>query len=127
MSRALLVPSVAAGASVCAAALLAAYAGAIAVNLVRGRRHVACGCLGPAAEQPLHAGLLLRNGVLVALAGIAALAPSGRGLSALDAFTIGAAIATVTLIYMATDGLLANRGLRSPSALDSQERGELLT
>src|SRR5262245_36242637 len=31
-----------------AAALLALYAAAIAINLARGRRHLDCGCAGPA-------------------------------------------------------------------------------
>ena len=44
----LLVPGAGPAPALAAAALLSVYAGAIAVNLARGRRHVSCGCAGPA-------------------------------------------------------------------------------
>src|SRR5262245_65540349 len=36
-----------------AAALLVLYAGAMAINLARGRRHIDCGCAGPAARRSI--------------------------------------------------------------------------
>src|SRR5262249_14927936 len=51
-----------------AAALLGLYAAAIAVNLARGRRHLDCGCTGPALRRPISGWLVLRNLVLVAIA-----------------------------------------------------------
>ena len=54
------------GALVAAAALLAAYGAAIGVNLARGRRHIDCGCVGPAARRPIGGWLVARNGVLAA-------------------------------------------------------------
>jgi len=103
----LLVPATAFVAGAAAVAVLVVYTAAIGWNLARGRRHVACGCFGPAAEQPLHGGLLLRNGVLVAMALAALLPSSARPLGALDAFTVLAATATLALLGVAVDGLAA--------------------
>lgn len=118
LAAALWVPASGPAAAVAAAGVLVVYAGAIAANLVRGRRHVACGCLGPAAEQPLHGGLLARNGVLAAAA-LASTAPvSARALGGTDVFTGVAAVATLALLYLAADGLLAAgrlAGARGPA------------
>lgn len=108
LALALWVPVTAPAAAGAAAAVLAAYAAAIGVNLLRGRRHVACGCLGPAAEQPLHAGLVVRNGVLVAAALLAALPVGARPLAALDVATVLLGVATLCFLYLAADGLLAS-------------------
>jgi len=108
LAVALLVPALAPTAALLGAVLLALYGAAIAVNLARGRRHVACGCLGPSADEPLHAGMLARNAVLV-LAALAAAAPAGpRPLGAADLFTVAAAATTLALLYLAADGLLAS-------------------
>src|SRR5262245_1519036 len=53
---------------VAAALLLALYAGAIALNLARGRRWLDCGCLGPALRQPISGALVARNALLAAAA-----------------------------------------------------------
>src|SRR5205814_5598890 len=47
-----------------AAALLCVYAVAMAINLARGRRHLDCGCAGPAHRQPISGGLVVRNALL---------------------------------------------------------------
>jgi hypothetical protein len=81
---------------VAAAALFGLFATAIAVNLVRGRSHIACGCFGASDDSPLSGALFLRA---VALAGGALLtvAPwpeprlpptSAEGLSALLAAAV---------------------------------------
>jgi len=103
----LLVPAAAGAASLAVLALLALYAAAVGVNLARGRCHVACGCLGPAADQPIHPGLLVRNAVLMLAAAGAAWPASGRTLTLLDAFTVAAGVATLALLYLAAEGLLA--------------------
>src|SRR2546428_13263493 len=36
-----------------ACAILVVYATAIAINLARGRRHIDCGCAGPAGRRPI--------------------------------------------------------------------------
>jgi uncharacterized membrane protein YphA (DoxX/SURF4 family) len=117
LALALLVPATAPAAGLAAAGLLAVYAFAIGANLARGRRHVACGCLGPAAEQPIHAGLLVRNGALIVAAGVAALPAASRPLVPLDAFTAVAAAMTLALLYAAADGLMA--AARTAALLDA--------
>jgi hypothetical protein len=103
-----LLPGAATVACLAGALLLAVYSLAIAVNLVRGRRTIDCGCGGPGGERPLRGDLLLRNAGVAALLCIAALAPSARALVWLDAVTILGAIATLSLLYAALDVAAAN-------------------
>jgi hypothetical protein len=92
------------------AALLALYSAAIAVNLLRGRRDIDCGCFGPALHAGLGGGLLARNAALLAAAA-AGLAPvSPRALGALDAATIAAALAFLGFAHAAATRLLARPG-----------------
>jgi hypothetical protein len=91
VATALAVSATAHAGLVAAAALLVLYGGAIAVNLGRGRRHIDCGCLGPAARQPIRGGLVARNAVL-ALAALGALVPvAPRPLGWVDAVSVGGA------------------------------------
>lgn len=93
-----------------AAGLLAVYSAAIAVNLLRGRRDIDCGCFGPALHVGLGGGLLARNAVLLAAAA-AGLAPvSTRPLEALDAATVAGALAFLALAHAAAARLLAAPG-----------------
>ena len=90
-----------------AAALLGLYAAAIAVNLARGRRHLDCGCTGPALRRPISGWLVLRNLVLIAIA-LADLAPvTPRSLIWIDRLTVVAATAAFAACWMAADHLLA--------------------
>jgi hypothetical protein len=91
-----------------AAALLAGYALAIGVNLLRGRRHIDCGCGG--AAQPLSAWLVGRNLVLAAAFAAGAGAPSARTLGMLDAFSVAGSLAALALLWRAMDVALANGG-----------------
>jgi hypothetical protein len=59
-----------------AAALLALFAVAMAVNIRRGRTDIDCGCFQSALKQTLSWRLVARNAVLVAALGLAAL-PAG--------------------------------------------------
>jgi len=104
----LCIPGVAAAAAGTAAGLLALYAGAISINLIRGRHDIDCGCAGPARRQLLSVGLVARNGVLVAAALASALPAAARVLMWIDCVTVAAAVATLALLYAAVDGLLAN-------------------
>ena len=95
----LLLPWTAAAASLGAGFVLLGYAIAIAVNLARGRSEIECGCGGPG--ESLHPRLLLRNAVLIGACLVAATTPAPRGLVALDLFTIGSGLLTVTLLWAA--------------------------
>jgi hypothetical protein len=90
-----------------AGGLLAIYSTAIAVNLLRGRRDIDCGCFGPALQVRLGGGLVARNAALLgaALAGLAPVSP--RPLEALDAATVAAALAFLALAHAAAARLLA--------------------
>lgn len=111
LAFALLVPVSRAWAALGAASLIALYAGAIGINLWRGRRDIDCGCAGPDQAQPLRPVLLLRNSALVGLALLASVMPVVRDLGFFDGFVTVAASAVALLIYAAADGLLANSPL----------------
>lgn len=90
------------------ALLLALYSLAIACNLARGRREIDCGCGGPGGRRPLGIGLVLRNGVLVALLLLASLRASPRALLALDAVTAAGLLGVLALLHAGWDVALAN-------------------
>jgi hypothetical protein len=92
-----------------AAALLLVYAGAVAVNLVRGRRDLDCGCFGPARRQPIGPRLVARNVALAVAAAGGAAAPLPRPLVWLDAVTVGAATVALAALWIAAEGLHAHR------------------
>jgi hypothetical protein len=102
----LLLPRTRAAAALAGACLLALYAAAIALNLLRGRRELSCGCGGPDERRPIAAWMVTRNlGLAVALSGVAL--PSGaRPLEGVDLLTVVAGIAVAALLYMSADGLL---------------------
>jgi hypothetical protein len=102
----LCIPAVAAAAACAAAGLLALYAGAIGINLVRGRRDIDCGCAGPMRRQPISAALVLRNAALAGAALACALPASSRAFTWIDGITVAASVATLVLLYAAVDGLL---------------------
>ena len=87
-----------------AAALLCVYAVAMAINLARGRRHLDCGCAGPAHRQPISGGLVVRNALLAATV-LVAVRP--RPLLWVDVLTVTAATATLAALYASLDRLLA--------------------
>jgi len=96
--------------SACAAALglLCAYSGAIALNLVRGRRDIDCGCSGPALRQPLTPWLLARNALLGGIAA-ACLAPVGeRALVWVDSVTLLGGFLVLVALYAASNRMLAS-------------------
>jgi len=93
---------------VATALLLALYAAAIAVNLVRGRRDIDCGCAGPNARQPLSEWLLVRNALLVAAALVCLGGAGARPLSWIDALTVAGGVAMLVAAWLAGHRLLAN-------------------
>ncbi len=87
-------------------ALLVTYAAAIAVNLARGRRDLACGCGGPDEKRPIATWMVWRN-ILIAFALAVALAPwATRPLSLTDAVTVVFGVLTLALVYLCADQLM---------------------
>lgn len=97
--------------AIASASLLGIYTLAIAINLLRGRVHIGCGC-GVAGtndkDQPLSAGLVVRNFVLL-LASLAALMPAAsRPFGFIDYMTLVTAVLASVLLYVASNQLLGN-------------------
>ncbi|HME73146.1 MAG TPA: MauE/DoxX family redox-associated membrane protein [Myxococcota bacterium] len=88
--------------------LLCAYSFAIALNLMRGRRDIDCGCSGLALRQPLTPWLLARNAVLAGIA-VVCLAPvRDRTLLWVDAVTVLGGVGVLAALYAASNRMLAN-------------------
>jgi hypothetical protein len=85
--------------------LLVGYAGAMALNLRRGRRDIACGCGGPDERRPIAAWMVWRNGALLLLLALALLPANGRALQATDWLTVVCGLAATVLVYLSTDRL----------------------
>lgn len=100
-----------------AALILLIYAGAIGINLVRGRRDLDCGC--GRARRPIAVWMLGRNGAIAAAALLTALPWSPRTLSAVDLGTVLAGTAAAALLYVSADVLL---GRVAPRAAMSRPR-----
>jgi len=85
-----------------AAGLLAVFALAMAVNILRGRPEIDCGCFASSLKQRIGWALVGRN---LALIGLAALvmpdALPARALTWLDALTVVAASLAAVLLYLA--------------------------
>lgn len=91
------------------AALLAAYTLAIALNLLRGRRYVSCGCgLSGDGGEHLSWGLVWRNILLVAATLLAASPAAVRDIGAGDYAVLAAALLASLLLYVAGLQLLRN-------------------
>lgn len=108
---ALALPPTARPAAWSATILLGAYTAAIGVNLRRGRRDMDCGCSGPRQKQTLDEWMLVRNGLLLLLAFIAACQAQPRPLLWLDWTVVFLAAAAGSLCYNIVNQLLANRDL----------------
>lgn len=102
----LCIPGAAAAAACASAGLLALYAGAIGINLIRGRRDIDCGCAGPMRRQPISTALVLRNVALAGAALACSLPASSRTVTWVDGITVVASVITLALLYAAIDGLL---------------------
>lgn len=91
-----------------AMAVLLVVTAAVAINLLRGRSAIDCGCGGPEGSQHLSWGLVLRNGLLGLGATVAAAAPTERQLVWLDGLTVLAGALALYGIYVAANQLMAN-------------------
>jgi hypothetical protein len=93
------------------AALLTSYLSAIAINLLRGRIHIDCGCtMGASAgrEQQLSWGLVARNAILIVAALAATVPTSERAIGFVDYVTLVAGLLAIVLLYGAANQLLNN-------------------
>ncbi len=95
--------------AVLALAVLAAVTLSVAVNLLRGRQDIDCGCGGPEGGQHLSWGLVLRNGMLSLAAALSRLAEAPRDLVWLDGLTVVAGTLALYGLYAAANQLMANR------------------
>ncbi len=105
----LLLPRARFTAAAVAAVLLGIYTLAIGINLLRGHRSIDCGCGDPGRNQSLTEWLLLRNGVLIGVALLAATPVANRPLGWLDGLVALLAATTLVLLYSACNQLLSNR------------------
>jgi hypothetical protein len=88
--------------------MLSGYAAAIAVNLRRGHRDLACGCGGPDERRTIAAWMVWRNALIV-LAAAAVFAPwTARQLNLTDGITIAFGLLTIALVYLCIDQLFGN-------------------
>ena len=86
-----------------AAALLMLYAGVVALNLMRGRDHIDCGChfLGQRGGA-IDRAMVVRNLFLAAASLIIVLIPAGsRTPGAVDMLSVGASLVVFGLLYAA--------------------------
>lgn len=103
----LMVPDIRAQAALAGSALLAGYAAAIGINLLRGRRQLDCGCLGPRGGGIISGALVLRNALMaLALALTAGGRWSVRPMGGLDVGTVLGAVCAAALLYAAANGLI---------------------
>lgn len=99
------------------AALLAIYALAMSINLLRGRRDLSCGCgwgvSSGHADPTVSMTLVSRNLILVGLALILVLVPPDRSPGGFDLFNGVLGGALVALLWATADRLMANFKLMS--------------
>lgn len=101
--------------TVATAALLSGYTVAIAINLARGNVEIDCGCGfsghkdNSTGYQRLSAGLLARNGVIIAVALLMLLPSNDRMLGIFDFAYVTLACGGLLLLYAACNQLLANK------------------
>jgi hypothetical protein len=108
MAGALLLPTVTrALGALLALALLLVVTAAIAINLLRGRDRIDCGC-GGNLHTPLGMGLVLRNSVLMLLVLAAAAPPTARAAVWLDFVAVGFATLFLLGLYFLANAMLSH-------------------
>ncbi|MEM7277685.1 MAG: MauE/DoxX family redox-associated membrane protein [Pseudomonadota bacterium] len=93
-------------------ALLSLYTGAISFNLARGLRDIDCGCGGDNDSQSLNAWLVVRNLILIAMAGLLLLPANFRDLLWTDILSIAAASICFMILYPTANQLSATADRR---------------
>jgi uncharacterized membrane protein YphA (DoxX/SURF4 family) len=110
VGAALIVPSTSRSASLVAAGVFAVYFTVMSLNWLRGDRDVDCGCSFYHGDASLSGAHLVRNVLLVMLGVAGFQSDAGRAISWVDGVQIAAAVASLALIYLSADALLAHRG-----------------
>ena len=99
----LLVPALVWPAAIGGSVLLAAFAGAMVINLRRGRR-IKCGCAGASSASRISWALVARNGVLIG--GVLVAASAGRaGVLAAGDILPALVIVSVGVLTVASGGI----------------------
>jgi hypothetical protein len=94
------------------AALLATYALAMAINVVRGRIYIDCGCGFGAAtgeEQALSSSLVARNILLIGVALLSLVPTTERDVGIIDLIIVSASVLIAILMYASSEQLIRNR------------------
>jgi len=86
--------------------LLSVYAGAILINLLRGRTWMDCGCLGTEGEG-LSYWLVFRNLTLLAILLVALIPSTGRQLLWLDYWSVTSTVLATSIGYLGLNILIA--------------------
>ncbi len=107
-----------------AAALLGLYAGGIAINLVRGRQHIDCGCGGEAT--PLSTALIGRNLLMVFMVLLVLFVETSEFTTVLAELSVFSAVlgcafaAGLGAIYVCFNQLQVNAGIHQRLWLEAQ-------
>jgi len=89
--------------------LLALVTAAVAINLLRGRTDISCGCGGASGDQTLSWALVARNGVFAGLLLLAAAGTAARPLAWADYLVIAVGGLLLAALYAAASQLIANQ------------------
>lgn len=98
------------------AGLMLAYAGAIALNLGRGRTRIDCGCPGAVRSERIGWWMVGRNGMLALAALMLWLPVTARPLEGIDWITVLGTVAVAALLYNTLDRLASVSSVRGGSA-----------
>lgn len=105
---ALLVPQWRLAGLACAIALLLLYAGLMALQILRGKAAMECGCSGPGSPLQVSWVLVLRNGICAGLA-LLAMSSAGSAVSGWWATLVSVTLAVgAALAYLAGEAIIAN-------------------
>ena len=110
---AIMVPASRYAGALAAVVLLGMYALMMLVQLLRGRTDLDCGCSGPAPRQNISRKLVVRNIILVLIAGLVVFQSAGQEPSMLAGqglYYLAAPFAVLSiLIYACSEQLMSNR------------------
>ncbi len=103
LSRVLVTPSLKTG-----VILLLGYSAGIALNLLRGRRYIDCGCTGPANRQTISEWLVVRNLTLAGAGMLCIESGVERELGVVDYTTVFFGLVVASLVYASVNFLIAS-------------------